>query len=167
MTPKDFFYPRVALDFYQSMSTRHVRDLTVIHFTIDGRHGILRARHIVEALHIPYEPEGASTWDAPSRCGVAFQHISTSTYGIEEMIYIGGFIPDIKGASAIPLLFPRLLCQILEHLYYPSEPQLERRRICRELFTLDIWNHLTAYVAPPGAPDMPTPPELPQDEQPP
>ena len=25
-------------------------------------------------------------------------------------------------ADAIPLLFPRLLCQILEHLGYPSEP---------------------------------------------
>ena len=32
--------------------------------------------------------------------------------------------------DAIPLLFPRLLCQILEHLGYPSKPQLERRRIC-------------------------------------
>ncbi|RVW32436.1 hypothetical protein CK203_099867 [Vitis vinifera] len=26
--------------------------------------------------------------------------------------------------DAIPLLFPRLLCQILEHLGYPAEPQL-------------------------------------------
>ena len=33
-------------------------------------------------------------------------------------------------ADAIPLLFPRLLCQILEHLGYPSEPQLEHKRIC-------------------------------------
>ena len=56
MTPRDFFYPRVALDFYQSMTTRRVRDPTVIHFTIDGRHGILGVRHIAEALHIPYEP---------------------------------------------------------------------------------------------------------------
>ena len=56
MTPRDFFYPRVALDFYQSMTTRRVWDPTVIHFTIDGRHGILGARHIAEALHMPYEP---------------------------------------------------------------------------------------------------------------
>nr|CAN69362.1 hypothetical protein VITISV_003869 [Vitis vinifera] len=40
MTPRDFFYPRVALDFYQSMTTHHVWDPTVIHFTIDGRHEI-------------------------------------------------------------------------------------------------------------------------------
>ena len=55
MTPRDFFYPRVALAFYQSMTTRRIRDPTISHFTIDGRHGILGARHIVEALHIPYE----------------------------------------------------------------------------------------------------------------
>ncbi|RVW33548.1 hypothetical protein CK203_095932 [Vitis vinifera] len=29
-------------------------------------------------------------------------------------------------ADCIPLLFPRLLCQILEHLGYPVEPQHER-----------------------------------------
>ncbi|RVW18420.1 hypothetical protein CK203_108492 [Vitis vinifera] len=29
-------------------------------------------------------------------------------------------------ADAIPLLFPRLLCQILEHLGYPFEPHLEQ-----------------------------------------
>ena len=56
MTLKDFFYPKVALDFYQSMTTRRVRNPNVNHFTIDGRHGILGARHIAGALHIPYEP---------------------------------------------------------------------------------------------------------------
>ena len=35
-------------------------------------------------------------------------------------------------ADAIPFLFPRLLCHIMEHLGYPSEPQHERKRICRE-----------------------------------
>ncbi|RVW84637.1 hypothetical protein CK203_044625 [Vitis vinifera] len=34
------------MDFYQSMTTKQVRDPTLIHFTIDGRHGILGARHI-------------------------------------------------------------------------------------------------------------------------
>ncbi|RVW19616.1 hypothetical protein CK203_114691 [Vitis vinifera] len=149
MTSRDFFYPRVALDFYQSMTARHVRNPNVINFTIDGRHGILGARHIAEALHIPYEPEGASTWDASCRCGVALQHISTSSYGAEEVSYIRGFISDIRGfyfgphhlimtsllhfeekvhrkklerVDAIPLLFPRLLCSILEHLGYPFKP---------------------------------------------
>ncbi|RVW18365.1 hypothetical protein CK203_108310 [Vitis vinifera] len=42
------------------MTTHHVQDPTVIHFTIDGRHGILGARHIAKALRIPYET-GTST----------------------------------------------------------------------------------------------------------
>ena len=56
MTSRDFFYPRVAIDFYQSMTTRRIQNPNVIHFTIDGRHGILRARNIANALHIPYAP---------------------------------------------------------------------------------------------------------------
>ena len=70
MTPKDFFYPCVALDFYQSMTTHHVRDHTVIHFTIDERYGILGARHIAKALRIPYEParlEDYRVWAHPSQ----------------------------------------------------------------------------------------------------
>ena len=70
LTPRDFFYPRVAMDFYQSMTTNQVKDPTLIHFTIDGRHGILGARHIAEALHIPYEPaclEDYRVWTNPSQ----------------------------------------------------------------------------------------------------
>nr|CAN79947.1 hypothetical protein VITISV_029084 [Vitis vinifera] len=37
MTPKEFFYPRVALDFYQSMTTHDAWSPTAIHFSIDGR----------------------------------------------------------------------------------------------------------------------------------
>ena len=69
MTPRDFFYPRVALNFYQSMTTHRVRDPTVIHFTIDGRHGILGAKHIAKALRIPYKlarPEDYRVWAHPS-----------------------------------------------------------------------------------------------------
>ncbi|RVW61861.1 hypothetical protein CK203_065581 [Vitis vinifera] len=56
MTPPQFFYPRVALDFYQSMTTRGVPVPASILFTIDGRQGILGARQIAEAFHIPYAP---------------------------------------------------------------------------------------------------------------
>ena len=37
------------------MTTRGVLSPTSIHFTIDGRHGILEARDIAEALQIPFE----------------------------------------------------------------------------------------------------------------
>ncbi|RVW91320.1 hypothetical protein CK203_035467 [Vitis vinifera] len=59
----------------------------------------------------------------------------------------------LQRADCIPLLFPRLLCQVLEHLGYPSEPQQEKKRICREPFTLDKWNNMTAYkIDQPGQP---------------
>ncbi|RVW58781.1 hypothetical protein CK203_108944 [Vitis vinifera] len=50
-----YFYPRVAMDFYYSMTTQGAQSPTTIHFSIDGRQGILEARHISGALHIPYE----------------------------------------------------------------------------------------------------------------
>ncbi|RVW13526.1 hypothetical protein CK203_101458 [Vitis vinifera] len=43
---KGFLLSRVAMDFYQSMTTHHVRDPTVIHFTIDGRHGASTGQYL-------------------------------------------------------------------------------------------------------------------------
>ena len=40
MTPREFFYPRVAMDFYQSMTTQGAQSPTTIRFSIDGRQGI-------------------------------------------------------------------------------------------------------------------------------
>ncbi|KAL6322902.1 hypothetical protein AAG906_021036 [Vitis piasezkii] len=51
------FSTPVAMDFYQSMTTQAAQSPTAIYFSIDGRQGILEARHIAEALHIPYQPE--------------------------------------------------------------------------------------------------------------
>ena len=193
------------MDFYQSMTTKQVRDPTLIHFTIDGRHGILGARHIAEALQIPYEPShfddfrawtshtelemvhtlsrGASTrphllrgelppimvlidaflhhnlyplqhWT--QRRGVLLEALFKMSEGfffgphhliLAILLYFEEKVhkKKLQRADTIPLLFPRLLCQILEHLGYPSEPQLERKRICREVFTLDKWNNMIAY----------------------
>ncbi|KAJ9691548.1 hypothetical protein PVL29_013660 [Vitis rotundifolia] len=39
------------------MTTQGAQSLTAIYFTIDGRQGILEARHIAKALHIPFQPE--------------------------------------------------------------------------------------------------------------
>ena len=44
------------------MTTRGIPSSTAIHFTIEGRHGVLEARHITEALHILFEPEDPSTF---------------------------------------------------------------------------------------------------------
>ena len=156
------------------MTTHRVRDLTVIHFTIDGRYGILGARHIVEALHIPYEPvslvdcrewahfsqrdmvhilsRGTSTrsflfrkelppgmfiLDVLLRSNIfPLQHmvqrrgaILEALFRISEGFYFGPHHlimtsllyfeekvhrKKLQRAYAIPLLFSRLLCQILE-----------------------------------------------------
>ena len=57
MTPREFFYSRVAMDFYQSMTTQGAQSPTTIRFSIDGHQGILEDRHIAEALHIPFQPK--------------------------------------------------------------------------------------------------------------
>nr|CAN74485.1 hypothetical protein VITISV_008161 [Vitis vinifera] len=211
LTPRDFFYPRVAMDFYQSMTTHHVREPTLIHFTIDGRHGILGVRHIAEALRIPYEPtrpEDYRVWTNPSPSDIVrilsrgastgqylqrkelppsitgcrgeefcwrhyIGYLRDSSFGPHHLIMAALLYFEEKvhqkkllRADAIPLLFPRLLCQILEHLGYPSEPHLERKRICREVFTLDKWKNMTAYSAEPGAPAGVEHPGIPHAEQP-
>ncbi|RVW48847.1 hypothetical protein CK203_117148 [Vitis vinifera] len=196
LTPRDFFYPRVAMDFYQSMT---------------------RARHIAEALHIPYEPshfEDYRVWTSPSQLEMVhilsreastnphllrgelppsmflidallhhniypLQHWTQRRGVLLEALFriLGGYFfgphhlimaalfyfkekvhkKKLQRADAIPLLFPWLLCQILEHLGYPSDPQLERKRICREVFTFDKWTNMTAYrVEQPGRPQPAT-----------
>ncbi|RVW75388.1 hypothetical protein CK203_039569 [Vitis vinifera] len=208
LTPRQFYYPRVVIDFYQSMTTRGLRNPTLIQFTIDGRQGAIGARHIAEALRIPYEPviqadfrewssfsqsdmvrilsRGTSTASVLTRRELPsgmllidvllranlfpLQHkvqrrgailealfrisegyffgphhlIMTSLLHFEEKVHQ----KKLQRADGIPLLFPRLLCQILEHLGYPEQPRLERRRHCREDFSLDKWHHLVAYFAP-------------------
>ena len=73
---------------------------------------------------------------------------------------------QLHRADTIPLLFLRLLCHILEHMGYPTEPQLERRHHYREHFTLDKWTQLKSYSALLASPPRPTPPVPPQTEQP-
>ena len=41
MSPRQFFYPRVVLEFYHTMTSRGVFDLMQLRFSIDGRPGIL------------------------------------------------------------------------------------------------------------------------------
>ncbi|KAL6324449.1 hypothetical protein AAG906_013053 [Vitis piasezkii] len=148
LTPRDFFYPRVAMDFYQSMTTNRVSNPTAIHFTIDGRHGILGARHIAEALHIPYEPTRPGDF---RRRGVLLEAL----FRISEGYFFG---PHHLILAAL-LYFEE---KILEHLGYPTKPQHERKRFCREIFTLDKWTSMTTYGEQPEEPVEP-----PADTQPP
>ncbi|RVW18179.1 hypothetical protein CK203_106890 [Vitis vinifera] len=107
MTPREFFYPRVALDFYQSMTTHSTRSPTAIHFTLMGVKGILEARHVEEALHIPYEPMDPvdfREWSPISQRDMV--HILSRRtsidsvllpFSVEAMSYPGRFISNIRG----------------------------------------------------------------------
>ena len=68
----------------------------------------------------------------------------------------------LQRADTIPLLFPRFLCHILEHMGYPTEPHLECCHHCQEHFTLDKWTQLTGYSKPLRAPPRLAPPMPPQ-----
>lgn len=230
MTPRDFFYPRVVLDFYQSMTTRGARSPVAIHFSIDGRHGVLEARHIAEALHIPVMPADLTSfrhWSAyteleqvqalsrgrvsgkiimrrelPSRMLLIDLVLRTNLFPLQHRVQRRGAILDalyrisegfylgpqhlimaslfyfeekvhrrhLQRAEGIPLLFPRLLCHVLEHMGYPADPHLERRRLCRDTFTSVSWAQFVerspliedprrAVLPEPPAPPLPVPAE--------
>ena len=53
MAPRQFFYPRVVLEFYHTMTSRGMSDQIQLRFIIDGRPGILRAIDITIALGLP------------------------------------------------------------------------------------------------------------------
>ena len=53
MTPRQFFYPRVVLEFYHTMTSRGVPSPLEIQFSIHNRPGVLRAADITAALGLP------------------------------------------------------------------------------------------------------------------
>ena len=53
MTPRQFFYPWVVLEFYHTMTSRGVSNQMQLQFSIDGCPGILRASEITAALGLP------------------------------------------------------------------------------------------------------------------
>ena len=72
----------------------------------------------------------------------------TSLFHFEEKIHR----KHLSRAETIPLLFPRLLCHVLEHLGFPAEPHREHRRICEATFAIEKWKFM------PRAPPLPANP---------
>ena len=199
MTPRQFFYPRVVIEFYHTMTSMRVPHPTVIHFSIDGREGTLQVTDIAAAFHFPTAPANSVNyrlWPHLSHSEMVrvisidvtvgsilfrrklppsmllidhilrsnifpLQHtvqrrgaILKALYRISEAYW---FSPadllmtsllhfedkvhhrNLTRGEAISLLFPRLLCQILEHLGFPEEPRLERRRVCQDILTIERW----------------------------
>ena len=56
---------------------------------------------------------------------------------------------NLSRTEAIPLLFPRLLSYVLEHLGFPVEPHREHHRVCEATFTVEKWQFM------PEAPPLP------------
>ena len=44
---------------------------------------------------------------------------------------------SLARAESIPLLMPRLLCQVLEHLGFPEEPRIERKFRCPQVLSME------------------------------
>ncbi|KAL6340661.1 hypothetical protein AAG906_010569 [Vitis piasezkii] len=99
-----------------------VRDPTVIHFTIDGRHGILGARHIAEALHIPYEParpEDFRVWTHPTQSDI----VHTLSRGASSRHYI-------LRKELPPSMF--FIDALLRHNIFPLQHWVQRRGVLLE-----------------------------------
>ena len=61
MTPRQYYYPRVVLQFYHSMTSRGAAGPLELQFSIDDRPGVLRAADISAALGLrilPVNSEG-------------------------------------------------------------------------------------------------------------
>ena len=53
----------------------------------------------------------------------------TSLFHFEDKVHRR----NLTRAKSLPLLFSRLLCQVLEHMGFPAEPRLERRQHCEAI----------------------------------
>ena len=70
MTPRQFFYPWVVLEFYHTMTSRGVPSPLELRFSIDGRPRVLRAADIAAALGLPVvlaNSVGYRQWPHPSQ----------------------------------------------------------------------------------------------------
>ena len=197
MTPREFFYPRVVLEFYHTMTSRGVPSPLEIRFSIDGCPRVLRAVDITAALGMPVvlaNSTGYRQWPQPSQremvrclaCDITagpilfrwqlpphillVDHVlRTSLFPLQHYVQRMGAILEAlyrisegfwfspselvmtsllhfeekvhrKGlalAETLPLLIPRLLSQVLEHLGFPEEPHIERRISCTQVLSTE------------------------------
>ena len=197
MAPHRYFYPQVVIEFYHTMTSRREANPTALHFSIDGRPGILRASDITDALHLPVVLANVANyrqWPHPSTREMVrllsmdatgetilfkrhlpqrmlliyhilrynlfpFQHIVQKRGAILEALYRISegfwFSPaelimtslfhfkdrvhrrSLPRAESMPLLFPRLLCQMLEHIGFSVEPRLEHHCGCEATLTVN------------------------------
>ena len=197
MTPRQFYYPRVVLQFYHSMTSRGAPSPLELRFSIDDRPGVLRAADISAALGLQIAQAnsgGYRDWPHPTQremvCSltrdttarpVLFKRqlppqmllidhlLRTSLFPLQHYVQRRGAILEAlyrvsegfwfspsklvmtsllhfedkvhcKGlarAESLPLLMPRLLSQVLEHLGFPEEPRIKRRIRCPQVLSME------------------------------
>ena len=197
MTPRQFYYPRVVLQFYHSMTSQGASSPLELRFSIDDRPGVLRAADISAALGlqtVQANSGGYRDWPQPTHREMVrilardttagpvlfrrqlppqmllIDHLfRTSLFPLQHYVQRRGAILEAlyrilegfwfspselvmtallhfkdkvhrKGlarAESIPLLMPRLLSQVLEHLGFPEEPRMERRIRCPQVLSME------------------------------
>ena len=86
-------------------------------------HVVQRWGAILEALYCIFE----GFWFSPPKL------IMTSLFHFEHKIHR----KHLSRVETIPLLFLRLLCNVLEHLGFSAEPHRESRRVYEATFTVE------------------------------
>ena len=197
MRPRQYYYPRVVLEFYHSMTSRGSASPLELRFSIEDRPGVLRASDIsaVLGLQIPQaNSEGYRAWAHPPQRKMVrilardttagpvlfrrqlpphmllIDHLfRTSLFPLQHYVQQRGAILEAlyrisegywfspselvmtslmhfedkvhrKGldrAESLPLLMPRLLCQVLEHMGFLEEPRIEMRVRCPQVLSLE------------------------------
>ena len=102
------------------------------------QHIVQRRGAILEALYRISE----GFWFSP------VELIMTALFHFEDRVHHW----SLSRAESTPLLFPQLLCQMLEHIGFPAEPRFERRRGCEATLSIDQWQAMprTLHLPPPG-----------------
>ena len=117
MTPRQYDYPRIVLQFYHSMTSRGAADPLELQFSIDDRPEVLRAADISAALGLripPANSEGYRAWAHPPQ---------------RKMVRILA-----RDTTAGPVLFRRQLppqILLVDHLFrtslFPLQHYVQRR----------------------------------------
>ena len=125
MTPRQFYYPRVVLEFYHTMTSRGVSSPLELRFSIDCRPGVLCAADITVALGLPTElanSAGYREWPQPSQ---------------REMVRCLA-----RDTTEGPILFRRQLppqMLLVDHLFrtslFPLQHYVQRRELYSRLYT--------------------------------
>ena len=102
-------------------------------------HIVQRKGAILEALYRISE----GFWFSPAEL------ILTSLFHFEDNVHR----KSLTRPESTPFLFPRLLCQVLEHIGFVAKPRLERRHDREAFLTVDQWcTRPHAFHLPPPEP---------------